>query len=403
MRVATANMYNSTIATLQRRQQELQQTQIQLSTGKKVANASDDPTGAARIERALASIGRVDANQRALESSRASMTLAESALGDATEILQQIRETLIAAGNASYGDSERKGLGEKIAGLRGQLLSIANRPDGSGGYVFSGQGASAPPFLDEAGGVRFNGVPGSLATGNLDDFALTIDGRQAFEQARSGNGTFVTAPLTNALTGLPPKSWIDPGRVTDPAAVTGNEYSVEINGTSGLAAATITNVTTGAVIGPLPYEPGKALGFDGIVININGPVQDGDRFSIKPAAADLNIFKVLDKAAEDLKTPLRSGIEVQQSNAIALRDLDQAFGNFQSVRASVGEKLNSMDNTETRLSGLKLYNQTERSAAEDLDMTEAISRFQIQQTSYDAALRSYAAVQRLNLFQYLNF
>ena len=94
MRVATANMYNSTIATLQRRQQELQQTQIQLSTGKKVANASDDPTGAARIERALASIGRVDANQRALESSRASMTLAESALGDATEILQQIRETL---------------------------------------------------------------------------------------------------------------------------------------------------------------------------------------------------------------------------------------------------------------------------------------------------------------------
>ena len=46
---------------------------------------------------------------------------------------------------------------------------------------------------------------------------------------------------------------------------------------------------------------------------------------------------------------------------------------------------------------------TERSAAEDLDMTEAISRFQIQQTGYDAALRSYAAVQRLTLFQYLNF
>jgi flagellar hook-associated protein 3 FlgL len=125
IRVTTANQFNNTVASLQRRQQELQSTQIQLTSGKKVANASDDPAGAARIERALAAIGQVDANQRALESSRNSMNLAESAIGDASELLQQVRETLVAAGNASYSDAERRGLGDKIAGLRAQLLSIA--------------------------------------------------------------------------------------------------------------------------------------------------------------------------------------------------------------------------------------------------------------------------------------
>ncbi|MFS9669920.1 hypothetical protein, partial [Klebsiella pneumoniae] len=75
-----------------------------------IALASDDPTGAARAERAQAAIGRVEANQRALEASRNSMTLSEAALGNANDLLQQVRESMVAAGNASYSDSERQGL-----------------------------------------------------------------------------------------------------------------------------------------------------------------------------------------------------------------------------------------------------------------------------------------------------
>jgi len=403
MRVTTANQFNLTVASLQKRQQELQSTQIQLTTGKKVARASDDPAGAARIERALAAIGKVEANERALAASRNSMNLAESAIGDASEILQQVRETLVAAGNASYTDAERRGLADKISGLRAQLLSIANRPDGSGGYVFSGQGSSQPPFLDEASGVRFNGVPGSQFTGTLEDFALTVDGRLTWEQARSGNGFFVTGALDNSITGLPnTKNWIDSGRVTDPALLTGHQYQIEVVGTAGIAEAVVTDLDTG-IVQNIPFEAGRTIVFDGLAVNINGPQTEGERFSIQPASNDLNVFKVLEDAAANLRAPNRTGAQVQQANVEALRDLDASFGNLQNVRSLVGERLNQLDGSETRLAGLKLYNQTERSAAEDLDMTEAISRFEIQQTSYEAALRSYAAVQRLNLFEYMNF
>jgi flagellar hook-associated protein 3 FlgL len=282
-------------------------------------------------------------------------------------------------------------------------LNSCPSPDGSGGYVFSGQGSSQPPFLDETTGVRFNGVPGSLLTGTLEKFALTVDGRLTWEQGRSGNGSFVTSASPNTLTNAPAKGWIDPGRVTNPALLTGHSYQVNISGTVPTATYTVTDLDTGGVVAADSFQPGKAINFDGMSISINAGGADGDQFAIEPAANDLNLFAVLDKAAADLRSPLRSNAQIQQSNALALRDLDQGFQNLQSVRSLVGERLNLLDGSEDRLSGLKLYNQTERSSAEDIDMTEAISRFEIQQTSYDAALRSYAAVQRVNLFQYLNF
>ena len=73
-----------------------------------------------------------------------------------------------------------------------------------------------------------------------------------------------------------------------------------------------------------------------------------------------------------------------------------------STRADTGGTLNRIDSVTDRLGSLELQGKTERSNAEDLDMVQAISEFQSKQSGYDAALKSYAMVQRLSLFQYLN-
>ena len=61
---------------------------------------------------------------------------------------------VLAAGNPSYSDAERADLAQTLRGLRDQLLSVANRGDGAGGYLFGGQGTSEPPFVDAPGGVQ---------------------------------------------------------------------------------------------------------------------------------------------------------------------------------------------------------------------------------------------------------
>ena len=87
---------DQTIARLSERQRDLVQTQSHISSNKQILRASDDPVNAARAERAMATIARSEAGLRSVDASRNAMTQAESALGDAGELLQRVRELLVA-------------------------------------------------------------------------------------------------------------------------------------------------------------------------------------------------------------------------------------------------------------------------------------------------------------------
>ena len=308
MRVATYSAYQNTINQLQTRQRSLQTTQEQLTSGKRVSKPSDDPVAAATAERALAAMAKADAQKRALQAARSSTQLSESALSDGGELLQQAREALVGMGNATYTDSERANLADKIKGLRDQLLGVANRTDGSGAYLFGGQGASSPPFVDGATGVTYQGSAGDTLVATESTLSTSIDGQQAWLQA----------PATNA--GDPP----------------------------------------------------------------------------------LSIFKVLDTAINGLSTPGISSQDVAAAVKTGIGDLDTFNNHLLAVRARAGEALNRMDQLEQRIADSKLASQTEKSNAEDLDMVQAISDFQNQQTGYDAALKAYSLVQRMSLFNYIS-
>jgi len=84
-----------------------------------------------------------------------------------------------------------------------------------------------------------------------------------------------------------------------------------------------------------------------------------------------------------------------------LRDLDASATRIQTARSDAGETLRRIDRVSDRQDALKLAAQTDRSEAEDLDMVQALSEFQSKQSGYEAALKTYASVQRLSLFQYI--
>ena len=314
MRIATFNAYEQVITNLQGRQRGLQDSQQQLTSGKRVAKPSDDPVAAARAERSLAAMTRADAHQRALEASRTVTQQTESALGDAAELMQRARETVMAAGNPTYTDGERSMLVESLRGLRGQLLSVANRGDGAGAYLFGGQGSSAPPFVEanDPGSpsgrrVVYQGSAGDTLVASSESLATTLDGDNAWLQA--------------------------------PAAVAGDP--------------------------------------------------------------PLSVFDVLDRTITELSAPGVTDPQVATTVRASLRDIDAFNNHLLGVRARSGEALNRMDTLEMRIADNKLAAQTERSAAEDLDMVQAISDFQNRQTGYDAALKAYSLVQRMSLFNYI--
>jgi flagellar hook-associated protein 3 FlgL len=394
MRIATAHAYDQTIARLSERQRDLVQTQSHISSNKQILRASDDPVNAARAERAMATIARSEAGLRSVDASRNAMTQAESALGDAGELLQRVRELLVASGDAAYGDSQRQALAVQIRDLRAQLLTVANRGDGAGGYLFAGQGSGSPPFVDAAGGVTYTGTPGSAMAG--PGLPMTLDGAATWLTAPTGNGVFETRVGTS--TG---SAWIDGGRVVDPAALTGSDYSITFNVVAGVTTYSVLENGLPTALVDVPYVDGQAIGFDGLSVAVKGAPAAGDSFDIVPSSATLSVFDLLDQAALDLATPMRSDGQIHQSTATHLRDIDSVLTRMSMVRAGTGEALTAIDAAQGRLDESAFLGEVERSAAEDLDVVAALSGLQNQQTAYETALQAYASVQRLSLFDYI--
>ena len=395
MRVTTANAYNTRIENLGQRQSEMLEANERMTSGKRVARASDDPTNAARAERAIAVVQRSDANQRAREASRNAMQLAESSLGDAGELLQQVRETMVAAGNGSYSDGERSALASKLVELRKQLLAVANRSDGAGGFLFGGQGATQQPFIDAAGGVQFRGSPGGLNVASDEKLPLTLDGNAPWLKAATGNGVFETRATSST-------AWIDAGHVTAPAQLTGGNYAVQFSSGAGGTTYSVTRDGNPTSLTNVAYESGKRIEIDGMGFSISGNPAPGDSFSAVPSQKTLSVFDTIDQAITDLKASGRTPSQAMQTTQRTLRDLDASANSLQQLRTLVGESLKRADSFEDRVAGHKLYGKTEESNATDLDMVQAISDFQNQQAGYDAALKSYASVQRMSLFQYIS-
>lgn len=397
MRVSTANRYETAVDSLQQRQRDMAEAQTAMTNGKRINKPSDDPTGAARAERAYLTGQRIDSAQRLVQASRSAMTLAESALGQAGGLLQDARETLVNAGNGSYSPAERTAQANQLASLRSQLLALANQGNGAGGYLFGGQGGTTLPFLDTPAGVVASGAPGQSLLSDTEQMPRTVDGQAIWLAARSGNGVFTTA----AAAGNAGSGWIDAGTVSDPSALTGDAYTVEIVDNNGVTSVSVLRAGQGTAVDNQAYRAGQSISVDGMTFTLKGEPRPGDRFTIAPATPDLNIFAVLDSAIATLKNPASNPGQVAQAVNSGLRDVDAVMGHMQAARAETGSMLNRLDALDARNQDRGLWAKTVQAEAEDLDMLQAISTFQNQQTGYQAALQSYAMVQRLSLFDYV--
>lgn len=206
MRISTSYAFESSMANLQRRQAQLSEAQVQLTSGKRVRMASDDPAAAAAAERALAAGARAEAHLRALAESRNAMTQTETALGDAGDLVQRARELMVSAGNASFDDAERATLADALRGIRADLLAVANRSDGAGRYLFGGQGSDTQPLRDAPGGVVYDASTGQLNAAAGEVTPLSLDGSAVFllapDPANPGGTLSVFDTLDQAIVDL---------------------------------------------------------------------------------------------------------------------------------------------------------------------------------------------------------
>ncbi len=400
-RVSTANQYDLALRNIGQRQTSLANLQENLTSGKRVVRPSDDPVAAAQAERALTRINRNTTDLRALDMQRNTMALAESTLGQTADAMQAFRELVVSAGNGTHTQTERNAIVQQLVGLRDQILSYANRKDANGLPLFQALGSAQTPFPGTAASVSFAGLPGQHASGNTQ-IAKVLDGDAAWMSVPTGNGVFEVS-LNPANTG---KAWTDLGQVTNPSALTGNDYSITFSVVGGVTTYDVVNTTTATtVLSAQPYTTPTTVAFDGMSLQVSGIPNNGDSFSIAPSQPS-NVFEVLENAISTIRNAGNTDGSTDFGSLThgitrGLTEIDSAMNRLQASRGLAGDLLNRADRIEGELDTRAVQLEDDRSRAEDLDMIKGISDFQNQQVGYEAALKSYAQVQQLSLFKFI--
>lgn len=407
-RLSTANQYDLAIRNVSQRQSALSGLQENLTSGKRVVRASDDPISAAQAERALNRISRIQTDQRALETQRNSITMAEGALGEVTDALQSFRELVVSAGNASLSTADRAAIAQQLSGLREQIFTLANRKDTNGQPLFGALGSAVTPFSEPSSTAptyTFNGLPGQASSDDVA-IAFALDGQSAFmlQDARDGAYNARVSPSTSPLQ----SSIVN---VTDPTLLTGASYSVAFTAldtttTPGTTTATyeVTELPSGTpATQSVSYLTGSSgnialSGLPGLSLTLKGSVAVGDSVAVSPSQS---LFRVLDDAITDI-TKASNSNGASRAVGQALKNIDIGMGRVASVRGHAGDLLNRADRITDNQDKRAIQMEADRSRAEDLDMVKGISDFQNQQTGYQAALQSYAQIQKLSLFNFIS-
>lgn len=172
---------------------QIADTQTQISTGKRIQRASDDPVAASRV----ATIARAEANSAAwaanLETGLSLVSQADTAISGMASGLTQARELVLAGANGSASAADRETLAKQLEGIADELDTLVNRKNASGDPLFATGTALSVRYNAE---TVFAPVPSRTEVFEVGGVDLSQIARDAAAALRSGNATTIGNSLT---------------------------------------------------------------------------------------------------------------------------------------------------------------------------------------------------------------
>jgi len=404
MRISTKTIYENATTQLNSLQSQMARTQTQLATNKRNLTAADDPIASARALEVTQSQSLNTQYSTNRSNAGSSLSLVESALTNGSDLVMDVQTLVVQAGNGTLSKSDRLQIATEIEGRMQDLLGIANTADGSGGYLFSGYKGSTTPFVQTDTGATYQGDQGQrkLQVGSSRSIAISDSGSAIFENNRTGNGSYQTRMVDGNTGGAVAGS----GSVTDARQLTGHNYTLEFKVDNGTTTYSVTDTSASphrAVMSDEPFVGGKQIAFEGTSFTITGAPANGDKFEVKPSEKEsifttmTNLVNALRDSGED-NTALAT---LSNKLSTASEGLKSSLDNILTVRASVGSRMKELDYLEDQGSDLNIQYKGTLSKLQDLDIVKAISDYATQQTTLEAAQKSFKTMSSLSLFNYI--
>jgi flagellar hook-associated protein 3 FlgL len=402
IRISSQQVFSGGINRLQDLNVNLNKTQEQLSTGKRVNRPSDDPVAATRILKLDQELQRISTYERNTDLAENRLQQEENALSRSVDIIQRVRELTVQAGSGALSANDRQSLSAEMKERLGQLADITNTRDASGEYIFSGFQGATPAFAKDSNGAW-------VYQGDEGQRSLEIDDGVTVPISDHGKGIYSNVPAAIAGESDPANqagARINSVEVIDRSAflsVSPDDIEITVDATAGTL--TAINSRTGDVLTtpPLAYTSGEPVEIAGVRATITD-AGDGDQFTIRTGEKQ-SVFRTIENLIAGLdgidKGSQAGRDEYDDLIAGSLNNLDNAQESIVLKQTEIGGRLNAVESTKSFLEDSSVYSEEIRSELRDVDYAEAISNLSFQSFVLQAAQQSFAQVSQLSLFDRL--
>lgn len=211
MRVTNETAYRSLLRDLERISERMEETQLQVSSGKKLHKPSDDPTAVSDVVRIRAERSEIAQYQDNVATAKSRLGIADTTLQSVETMVERVRSlALLSMSHMATANVQTA----EINGLRDQLVDAANATF-DGQFIFAGSNVDGPAYTEASDGtVTYTGndqevclqigrsstlqiqVPGSeIFTGSVDLFSTIKDLVDAMNAGNKGGISAQVAKL----------------------------------------------------------------------------------------------------------------------------------------------------------------------------------------------------------------
>lgn len=407
MRLSTNWMFQQSVNTMLSQQSALAATQNQVTTGKRINVASDDPAGAGMVvnlNHILAANTQYSAN---IDSANTRLSTEQSTLTSVTNVLNSVRSMAVQGINGTLAPSDRSDMAAQLIQMRDQLVQLANSTDSNGDALFAGSSTTKVPFVKNADGtVSYGGndTARMTAIGSGLQIYSGDAGSSVFMNVPAGNGSFV-ASAGGANTGtlvVGANSVSDPAAWSGTLAASGGSYTIKFDAAGNWSATDAHGAavldSSGAAVGG-SYTEGGDISFNGMTITLSGTPATGDTVSVQ-AGGKQDIFSTLNNMIGLLQG---SGSATQLTNGLSrqMESLDQGLASVSNVQVAVGGRMNTLTQQQSTYSDLNVTYQSALADVQGVDAYSAISNLSQQAAALQASQQVFAQTKSLSLFNYI--
>ena len=421
MTISTSGFYQKNIDLFSRLNNDVSDLQVQVSTGKKSLSLTRDIQDISLLnatEEHKLEITQFKNNAEQVVSDLERIDISFEQLQNASVRLKELH---IESSNGFLTSEERRLFQIEIAGIKKEILSLANGQDALGNGYFSGTSVAAKPFeINNLGEVNYVGsaVNKTLQVSRDNDLRQNFSGTEVFLSANTGNEKFsifealdeFSRSLDYGIYSGSSSNLLSNGTAVDvvlPASGQKNEYKFDLSANGAIynvEAHVYANDFNGLVAAI--NEHTSASGITAVVSSANKIRLSGNGVDLKLSKFVTDLPNTADQSIGVQKT-VDSNISDEiilphsLSNLAVQNKLHNVFEHFISKRTELGvassTAQNFVDSTQNTLVDLS----EDISKIEDADMAELLTKLQGLLTNKEAAQATFSRLSSKNLFDFM--